>query len=415
MTSLLLSFAKAGQNGAKAGQAGFQVFYDLLRQLVGFRQIVEVGETLILQPEDIEAGFITGCQFLVGVPTPAAFRVLPGIPRCFSLVPILRVVAVDELGQMLKTERLLLQRVVDVGAVLLAPSNEPARLATGIDLRLLAFTSLLSLLTVLVCGLLPALRLSRTDVHTVIKSDARLRTAGSGRMTKALVASQVALSLMLVVGALLFTRTLVNLLSSYLGFNPNSVLVARVDIQHSGEARSLLPVWSALLRHVHNLPGVEQASLSSSGLFTGETPMLGIRTTAVQSLPTDPTTGRLFVSAGYFQTLDIRIASGRDFEPQDNNSGSPMCVIVNEAFVRKFLGSENPLGRKLTQLANAPVWTEIVGIVKDAKFSSLRENPPPMIYLPYGRITDWIPRQAHPGESMFLQVRGQQSRSESTR
>jgi len=83
-----------------------------------------------------------------------------------------------------------------------------------------------------------------------------------------------------------------------------------------------------------------------------------------------------------------------------------MHAIVNEAFVRKFFESERPLGRRLTKLANAPVWTEIVGVVKDAKYGSLRENPPPMIYVPYGRITDWIPRQGHPGESMSLQVRG---------
>ena len=108
---------------------------------------------------------------------------------------------------------------------LLTPSGEPAMLATGINLRLLAFLSFLSLLTVLICGVLPALRLSGTDMHTTLKSGTRLRGAGSGRIRKVLVASQVALSLVLVVGAVLFTRTLVNLVSSYLGFNPNSVLV----------------------------------------------------------------------------------------------------------------------------------------------------------------------------------------------
>src|SRR5581483_1309072 len=88
---------------------------------------------------------------------------------------------------------------------------------------------------------------------------------------------------------------------------------------------------------------------------------------------------------------------------------SPPRAIVNEAFVRKFFGNENPLGRQFTKLANAPVWTEIAGIVHDTKYNSLRETPPPMIYVPYGRIRDWIPPQGHPGESMFLQVRGHQS------
>ena len=86
-------------------------------------------------------------------------------------------------------------------------------------------------------------------------------------------------------------------------------------------------------------------------------------------------------------------------------------AVVNEAFARKFFGSENPVGRQLTKMANAPEWTEIVGIVKDAKFGNLRDADPPMIYVPYGRISQWIIPQGHPGLSMSLQVRGRQSPS----
>jgi predicted permease len=193
-----------------------------------------------------------------------------------------------------------------------------------------------------------------------------------------------------------------------LGFNPNSVLVTRIAFQRPGDEKNFLPAWSELLRRVRTLPGVEQASLSSSALFKEEPPLAGIRTTAAQSPPADPTTGQLFVSAGYFQTLGIKFVSGNDFESRDNDSANPPRVIVNEAFVRKFFGNENPLGRKLTKMANAPLWTEIAGIVQDAKYNSLRENPPPMIYVPHGQITDWIRPQGHPGESMYLQVRGHQ-------
>src|SRR6185312_11976692 len=111
---------------------------------------------------------------------------------------------------------------------LLTPSDEPAKLAAGIDLRLLAFTSFLLLLTVLICGVLPALRLAGTDMHTALKRGARLAGAESRWARKVLLASQVALSFVLVIGAVLFTRTLVNLMSSYLGFSPTSVLVTRV-------------------------------------------------------------------------------------------------------------------------------------------------------------------------------------------
>lgn len=289
---------------------------------------------------------------------------------------------------------------------LLAPSAELAKLATGIDIRLLGFTIFLSMLTVLICGLLPALRLAGADMHGALKSGTRLTGARTGRARKILVSSQMALSLVLVVAAILFTRTLVNLLSSYLGFNPTRVLVAQLAVQYPDEKKNFVPAWSQLLGRVRTFPGVEQASLSSAGLFTGEPQLVGVRTTAANALPADPTTGLLFVSSDYFQTLDIRFVTGQNFQSHDDNAGSPMRAIVNEAFARKFFGSENPLGRRLTKLANAPVWTEIVGVVKDAKYGSLRGNPPPMIYVPYARIADWIPPQAHPGEQMFLQVRG---------
>jgi predicted permease len=292
---------------------------------------------------------------------------------------------------------------------LLTPSAQPAKLAVGIDIRLLTFTALLTLVTVVICGLLPAFRLAGKDMQTALKSGKRLMGNGNGSLRKALVVSQIALSLVLVIGAVLFARTLTNLMSSYLGFKPSDVLVTRMALPQPNEEKHFLVAWSELLRRVRALPGVDQASLSSAGLFTGEPPLLGIRTTAAKSLAADPITGQLFVSNGYFETLGIKLAGGRDFEPRYNYAGSPACVIVNEAFARKFFGNESPLGRQLTKLANTPIWTEIVGIVKDAKYNNLRGNPPAMIYVPYGRITDWLPAQAHPGASMFLQVRGAQS------
>ena len=192
---------------------------------------------------------------------------------------------------------------------LLAPSNQPARLATGIDLRFLVFTSLLSLLTVLISGLIPAFRLAGTDMHATLKSGAQLTKSGSGQVRKVLIAAQIALSLVLVTGAILFSRTLVNLMSSKLGFDPSSVFVARVA-SNRVVGKDLVPAWNELLRRVRALPGVEQASLSSGGLFTGEPPLVGIRTTAAKRLRRDPTTGRLFVSADYFQDVEYSIPSG---------------------------------------------------------------------------------------------------------
>lgn len=323
--------------------------------------------------------------------------------------------------QQLLTESVLLAVLAVIGALLLAhwatpalvrllaPSTEPAELATGLDLRLLAFTAVLTLLAVVICGLLPAIRLAGMDMHTALKGGMRLTGIGAGGIRRVLVGSQVALSLILIVGAGLFTRSLVNLMSSYLGFQPNHVLVTTITYLRGTDAAGLRAGWSELLRHVRELPGVDQASLSSAGLFAGDPPLLGVRTTAAKPLPTPPLTGALFVSTHYFETLGIGLLHGRDFVPRDNDRSSAACIIVNEAFARRFFGGENPLGHQLTKLANTPVWAEIVGIAQDAKYSTLRGDPPPMIYVPYGRIADWLDPHAHPGESMVLQVRGQQS------
>ena len=288
---------------------------------------------------------------------------------------------------------------------LLAPSNEPANLATGMDLHLLSFALLLLSLAVLICGLLPALRLAPSDIYSALKSGPRPTGREGGRVKKILVTAQVALSLMLVVGAVLFTRTLLNLLSSYLGFDPGHVLVAQIALQPSANVSNVVTDWNDLLRRARSLPGVEQASLASAALFTGPPPLLGIRTTPFKTVP-DPVAGVLFVSDSYFQTLGIQPVNGRDFTARDNESGAPLYAIVNQTFARKFFNGQDPLGGKLTKLANSPVWTEIVGTVKDAKFSSLREVPPPMIYVPFGQMAAWLPPQAHPGESMFLHERG---------
>ena len=294
---------------------------------------------------------------------------------------------------------------------LLTPASEPAQLVTALDIRLLTFTAMLTLLTVVVCGVFPALRLAGTDVHTALKNGTRLSEGKNGRTKQVLVASQLALSLVLVIEAVLFTRTLVNLVSSYLGFDPARVLVTRLAFHRPGDEKTLFPAWSELLRRVRPLPGVEAASLSSASLFSGGPPLMGVRTNGAKALPPDPTTGALFVSTGYFQTLGIRFAGGRDFDERDNSAGSPAVAVVNEAFARKFFGSENPVGRKLTKVANAPEWTEIVGIVRDTKFGNLRDSDPPMVYVPYGRISQWIIPQGHPGLSMSLQVRGRQGLS----
>ncbi|HEX4167903.1 MAG TPA: ABC transporter permease, partial [Bryobacteraceae bacterium] len=210
---------------------------------------------------------------------------------------------------------------------LLAPSSDPVKLATGIGPRLLAFTGSLALLTVLVCGILPAFRLSGPNIHAVFKNGGRL-TRGGGFARKTLVALQIALSLVLVVGAVLFTRTLLNLMSSSLGFHPNEVLVTHVSYEDSHNERSSLPAWQKLLQSTRELPGVEFASLASASLFSGNPGAMGLRTAGAVTNPPDPTAGVVFVSNAYFETLGIRFTSGRDFDMRDSSATAPSVGII---------------------------------------------------------------------------------------
>jgi predicted permease len=180
-------------------------------------------------------------------------------------------------------------------------------------------------------------------------------------------------------------------------------------LPRADDEKKLFPdAWGNLLEHVRAMPGVEKASLTSAALFDGAPPLIGLRTNGRHSTPADPTSVILFVSPDYFRTLSINVVEGRGFEERDSQRNSPPIAIVNQTFARKFFGQENPIGRKLTKMADSPNWIEIAGVVKDAKFGSLRNPAPPILYVPYVQMANWMPPQAHPGFAMTVQVKGRQ-------
>ncbi len=288
---------------------------------------------------------------------------------------------------------------------MLTPSSDPAELAIGFNLRLFAFAASIAFVTVLISGLIPAFNLARTDTFATLRSGTRL-TAGTNRIRRRiLVAAQIALSLVLVIGATLLSRTLGNLLSSPLGFQPANVITARLTLPRLGDERQMYPVaWNKLLRRVQASLGIEKASITSTTLFGGTPQLIGLRTNARQSAPADPTATIVFASADYFGTLGIKFTDGHGFAERDSSLNAPAVTVINRAFARKFFGAENPIGRRLTKMADSPNWTEITGIVEDTKIASMRDAGPPIIYVPYGRMTDWVPPQGHPGFAMTLQV-----------
>ncbi|WP_321472226.1 ABC transporter permease [uncultured Paludibaculum sp.] len=266
---------------------------------------------------------------------------------------------------------------------LLAPSQVPVQLPTVVDGRVLAFTTCISALTLLVFGLVPAWRSSKVDIAASLK-------AGAGRMsvvrrsrTSALIASQAAMSLVLVMGATVFVRTLVNLSNVDAGLDRKNVIVANVQFRGPDRGARLALAWEDLRRRVSEIPGIEAASLSSGSAFDGA---FGNGMIRLPSQPAGTRNGCLFfhASTGFFRTSGMALLEGRDFEPRDFEAAAPPVAILSESAVRRFFPETNPIGRVFSNFEdNPPRWVTVIGVAGDTRFESLRNPPPVAAYLPY--------------------------------
>ncbi len=256
------------------------------------------------------------------------------------------------------------------------------------DTHVLVFTFGICLLTGLLFGIAPAVRVSRTSVAP--KANARTAASGvsSRVIPKLLVAVQVTLSLVLLVGAGLFLRTLRNLQNQNLGFESRKLLL----VQFLPEAAGYLPpqlssLYNNVLQRIDALPGVRSATLSSvpvinPGQWGSPISILGYG--AKQDESTD-TVGN-FVAARYFETVGIPMLLGRPIGPQDTTT-SPKVVVVNQTFANDYFPGGNAIGRSFTIAdPRVPGTWQIVGVARDAKYSSARETPQRMIYLPLVQI-----------------------------
>ncbi len=256
-----------------------------------------------------------------------------------------------------------------------------------IDWAVFAFAFLITLATGLLFGLVPAWRSTRADVNCGLQETTRM-SLGRGRSLfgKSLVVAQVGLSLLLLIGAGLFLRTLVNLQSSALGFHPERILLfgIRAPRRSYTGARSVT-LFHQLHDKITALPGVQSASLSALPLLAD---MMSLNCFHPSGRP--PTsddadsawTNR--VGPGFFETMGLPIVSGRSFTARDNER-APRVAIVNRRLAKQFFGDANPIGQTInscdTDEAKTPI--EIIGVSADAKYSSLREEPPPTVYFPY--------------------------------
>lgn len=253
-----------------------------------------------------------------------------------------------------------------------------------VDSRVLLFALGTTVLTGLIFGIVPALRTAKVKVDEVLKTGGRGASGGMRtRMRNTLVAIELALATVLLIGAGLFIQTLVNLQSVKLGFEPHGLITFQVSLspeKYPPETKAPL-FLREMIESLEALPGVRSASVSSGIPFgAGAHYSHPMMTTESSILPPDakiPTDWRI-VSPGYFKTMNIPLLQGREFEYAD--AGTPNIIIVSQATARTFWGDENPLGRTLRRSADPDTPFTVVGVVGDVRSTQLSQESPAFYY-----------------------------------
>jgi len=267
--------------------------------------------------------------------------------------------------------------------------HEAIQIALRPDARVLAFTLVVTILSAIFFGLIPALRVTRVDLSPILKSSASGTTdeAGNRRLPagKVLVIAQVAISLILLVAAGLFVHSLSRLSEVNLGYRRENLILFQIDGAPGGyKGPANLRFQQELLDKFSNVPGVLAATLSSDGLFSHSESGDPIRVEGYTAKSGESPNSRMdHVGPGYFSTVGIAILIGREIGPQDSGNG-PRAAVINQEFARHFFGNTNPIGKKVLDVyPGNPQDMEIVGVAADAKYNSLREKTPARIYAPY--------------------------------
>jgi len=275
----------------------------------------------------------------------------------------------------------------------------------AVDGQVLGFTTLVGIVTGLLFGVAPALRATGLTPAVVLRDHTRAVISAAGRLGlgHALVALQVAVSFILVLGASLFVRTLVDLTRQEMGFQQDRVLIASVDLHRTGLSDKERPAMFERLRDaVGAAPGVEAAAVSVV------TPMSNSVWNNLISVPgyDAPERERIAhfnrITPDYFRVMGTPVLTGRDIAATDR-PGAPKVALVNEAFARKFFKGQSALGKTFTLGVGGqrPTTLEIIGLVADAKYVSLREPPPPTMYAAWAQE-----ETASSGARISLRVRG---------
>jgi predicted permease len=301
------------------------------------------------------------------------------------------------------TESLLLSLV---GAVLSVPagwaisralfamvsSGDPTvRLDLTPDARVLLFTGTIAFSTVLLFALLPAIRSTNLEISPVLKENTRSSSGSRSQLAggKAVVVVQIALSVVLLFGTGLLTRTLYNMKTQDLGYTPQRMLIARLDPTSAGyKGEEIGRVSQRILESIRQIPGVTVASYSDNGLFGGRESATHVRIQGFHPVTREDAMARFDqVGPDYFHTVGIPILLGRDFAATDAANASRVAII-NQSMAKFYFGNRSPIGHTLFYDGRLKFMLTIIGVSKDVRDHVVREEPSRRFYVSYMQAVD---------------------------
>jgi predicted permease len=297
----------------------------------------------------------------------------------------------------------------------LPPSFVPLTISSAPDARVLGFTLALTLVTGILFGLIPALQATCTDVAGTLKDQATTVTGGgaSSRLRKGLVIAQISLSLVLLIGAGLFIRSLQALKDLDPGFRTTNLLAFKVDPTLNGyKDERTRTFYDQLHNNLQTMPGVESVGLAVMPVVEGDEWDQWVTIDGYS-----PKTGELpdphmnFVYPGYFKTMETPLLAGRDFRMNDALPSQKVC-IVNDAFARKYFGGINAIGHRIGMGIDPGTKTDItvIGVVRGTKYESMRDEIPLEVFRPYRQMdfgtgmTVYV-RTTHKPDEVFTVIR----------
>ena len=281
---------------------------------------------------------------------------------------------------------------IDLLTALIPEGMIPRAREISFDARVLGFTLASAVLTGLVFGLAPALQATRVDVNSALKEGSGKGIAGVGRsrLRNALVVAEVALALVLLIGAALMIRTFANLRQVELGFDPRNILTFQVALSGPkyDTTAEIAEYYRGALERIRSLPGIESAAVTSSLPLAGHYNLpleIDGQPDQVVSVETR------IITPDFFRVMRLRLQQGRELAETDRE-GSQDVVIVNEAFARQYLSNADPLSQRLIvgRMYGDPRARQIVGVVNDVKQFSPGTSAPPMIFMPITQVPDKV-------------------------